>query len=35
MDRGLNSALLSFGIVLHVQEDACQILWAGKLPPVE
>jgi hypothetical protein len=28
-DHGLTPALLRCGIVLHVQEDACQIVLAG------
>jgi hypothetical protein len=34
MDQGLTPAPLSCGIVLHVQEDACQILRAGQLSSV-
>ena len=34
MDQGLTPALLRCGIVLHVQEDACQILRAGQLSSV-
>jgi hypothetical protein len=30
-DQGVTPALLSCGIVLHVQEDACQVLQAGQL----
>lgn len=33
-DQGLTPAALSCGIVLHVQEDACQILRAGRLSSV-
>jgi hypothetical protein len=33
-DEGLTPALLRCGIVLHVQEDACQILRAGQLSSV-
>jgi hypothetical protein len=33
-DRNLTPALLRCGIVLHVQEDACQILRAGQLASV-
>ena len=33
-DRGHTPALLRCGIVLHVQEDACQILRAGQLSSV-
>lgn len=33
-DQGLSPALLRCGIVLHVREDACQILRAGQLSPV-
>lgn len=34
IDQGLSPALLRCGIVLHVQEDACQILRAGQLSSV-
>jgi len=34
MDQGLTPALLRCGIVLHAQEDACQILRAGQLSSV-
>ena len=34
MDQGLTPAPLRCGIVLHVQEDACQILRAGQLSSV-
>lgn len=34
MDQGLAPALLRCGIVLHVQEDACQVLRAGQLSSV-
>lgn len=34
MDQGPKPAPLSCGIVLHVQEDACQILRAGQLSSV-
>ena len=33
-DQSLSHALLSCGIVLHVQEDVCQILRAGQLSSV-
>jgi hypothetical protein len=34
IDQGLSPAPLRCGIVLHVQEDACQILRAGQLSSV-
>lgn len=34
IDQNLSPALLSCGIVLHVEEDACQILRAGQLSSV-
>jgi hypothetical protein len=34
VDQSLTPALLRCGIVLHVQEDACQVLRGGQISPV-